>query len=184
MEKEFKFCKKCGEKIKKDATFCKHCGAKQNQSAQKTTVENVNHNKTKNNKKSIGLAVLIGIIILGFFGYHEYPNYRSEQGTADIGASIAQKNFGKNQVEVQYNKTDNAFYITPKDSYNLNVPNTEDAFKKFISDIKPKMGSKYISYHTEFINPANTNKYLLSGTSDSIQDNYIHNYSWDDLFDD
>ena len=186
--------------MESNATFCPNCGKKVSTSKQISEREDSTPSEIRNstvklnsNKRKSYTPIIVGLIIafivvITFIKIQYNPNNRSAKDTADIVQTIAEKDFGKGQVQVYYSKGSNEFSIKPKKNsdvektleenieYGDSQSDTEDIidnFKDLIKDIHPKMGSKYKSYETLLLNPDNTDRYLMEATGKKVNTNYL-----------
>lgn len=196
-----KYCPKCGTENEDTAKFCIKCGTAFEEpvdaiSSQKEVDSNFTASRTETqNTNNFSLVELVGIAIiaifillgLGFGGHHLYLNHRSEQRTADIGQTIANKDFGKGEVQVYYSKKKNAFTVKPISTtkasikeYGYDDDNQEEIdtinsnYKNFIKDINKHMGSNYKDYRSFLTNPWNSNRYFIASTGTKETYNILH----------
>ncbi|KRK34623.1 hypothetical protein FC07_GL000373 [Loigolactobacillus bifermentans DSM 20003] len=106
-----------------------------------------------------------------------------------MAQTIADNDFGDDEVQVYYSKKSNLFTIKTLsdsgvranlkeyfDSYEDNQDDMNDLtsnYKDFIRDVNDHMGSKYKKYYTELENPWNHSKVYIDSTGTKITYNYL-----------
>lgn len=198
-----KYCPKCGNANEDAAQFCVKCGNAFDpayRSDNTTEVTDESHGSANNRVESqagddISLTKVIGIIIagliiligLGFWGHNFYLNHRPEQRTADVAQTIADKDFGDDEVQIYYSKKSNTFTIKPLAGTKSNIKeyvfygdNQSDIdtinsnYKAFIADLSDHMGSNTKNFETNLTNPWNSDRMFISSTGTKETYNILH----------
>lgn len=196
-----KYCPACGAKNADAAKFCAKCGASfadaepvASTVKATTTPESPASTATEKHKSSGNgwIGAIIGVIIVGIVlivgGHSFYLNHRSAQATADIGQTIANKEFGDDEVRVYYSKSENTFtiktlsgsairssfteYVEDGDNQS-EIDDVTTEYQRFIDGVEGKMGSKYReAYYTYIENPWDSTKVFWDSRGTKI------GYNW------
>jgi len=198
--KMMKYCPYCGTENEDSAQFCVKCGKPfedgspvNEANGENTDKENPNdfNDDISDDGGSISIAkvvvIILGciLIIVGLFigGHRFYMNHRSDQATANIAQTIANEDFGDDEVQVYYSKSDNTLTIkTESDSkirknlkeyviYGDNQDDMNDVisqYKDFINDMYDHMGTKYKKYYTCIENPWNNDKVYIDSRGTKV----------------
>lgn len=174
------FCTNCGAKQPDVTAATEPTQADVKQSVDSSSLGQKPIKKASGGVRTLWIVIAaVAVVILGVAGHYGSNTYKrnhlTEQEIANIGDDVASKYLGSDEVNVYYNKSDNemtmvaksgtALYDRAEDSvsYYGNIDSLSSyvsKFKKISAAMSPKMPTDLKNVRVEFMNPANTNRYL------------------------